>query len=488
MGNLNLIPGGMMRRRILASVVALVALTAGCAAEDSEKAQQEVNAQSGSTGASGADSGDPVAGTAAKFGTMDSPCGKGDGKVKASEAGGGTDKLYLGVGNERSSEIRNGLLAEFWDTAVAFAKWCNAQGGVAGLPIEVVDLDGKVVAVEAAMAKACTGVFAIVGGGWAQDNQIFSGKDGSDFHKCKLIAIPGFAVSTDVSEGNGLVQPIPNPSYVRATDWHETLAKLYPDKIDNYGVVYGTLPSIEQNKEQAIGVAKTVDGFGNFGAVSYNPIGAQDWGVVAQQVRDANLELVYFAGEPANLSKFGQALKDQDYKGIVYADANQYDQVVIDASGPAAVEGLVIRIASHPFEEGDKWPATQQLLEILKDGNPAGKVASLNTQAFSAWLLFAQSAKACASKGEITRDCVLTEAKSVKDWDGGGLHTPTNPGTNEPPRCSMALQIKDGKFVRLFPELGSKDDNGDGFACTETEPVTITGDLGKGNVDPSRTA
>lgn len=444
-------------------------------AADNDKATQTTAAGSTETTAAGD--------SASKFGSIASPCGKADSvaTVKADEAGTGTDKLYIGVGNDRDS-IRPGLLKELWDGTNAFVKWCNEQGGINGLQLEAVDLDGKVLEVEAAMAKACTDVFAIVGGGWAQDNFIFSGKDGADFHKCKMISFPGFAVSTDFAEGSDQVQPLPNPAYDKPASAMVALAKLYPDEVKKFGVVYGTLPSIIQNKDQIIGVAKQTKGFDQFDEIGYDIIN-QDWAVIAQQVLDKGLKAVSFVGEPPNMSKFSQALRDQGFDGVINADANQYDSRLIGASGPAAVEGAIVRIASHTYEEADKWPAMGQLVKILDSWDPAWERAGLATQAFSASLLFATAAKSCADAGEISRACVLQAGKDVHEWDGGGLHAVADPGANTPADCAMLVQIKDGKFERLFPELGSEDDNGEGFFCSPT--VKLTGDFGKGNTDSS---
>jgi hypothetical protein len=63
------------------------------------------------------------------------------------------------------------------------------------------------------------------------------------------------------------------------------------------------------------------------------------------------------------------------------------------------------------------------------------------------------------------------------------LHAVADPGANTPADCAMLVQIKDGKFERLFPELGSDDDNGEGFFCSPT--VKLTGDFGQGNTDSS---
>ena len=469
-----------MTRRLLAGLAALAVFASGCGAQGADDAADNNNPTETTAAPAVEGAG------AADFGSLKDVCGPGDAKVAAADAGRGTDKLYVGVANDRASTIRAGLLKELWDAGVAFTAWCNEQGGISGLPIEAVDLDGKLLEVETAMATACKDTFAMVGGGYAQDNFLFSGKDGSDFHKCKMIAIPGFAVSTDFAEANGQVQPIPNPAYRKAGAWLADLAKLYPDKVKNFALVYGALPSIEQNKDQILAVAKQVGGYDNITQISYDAIGNQDWGLVAQQIEDSGAGAVSYVGEPGNMSKLAQALNDQGYDGLLFADAVAYDQLVIESSGEAAAEGIIARIASHPLEEADRWPATKRMIDVFEQYGPAdGKLASLTTQAFSAWLLFAQSAKTCAEKGEITRTCVIQAAASVKEWDGGGLHAVGNPGDNEPPPCSMFVQVRGGKFERLFPELDSADDEGEGFSCTGGV-LDVTGEFGAGNVDPSR--
>ena len=468
-----------MSRRAIVCVVAAALMVTACGANNKGSGSDGGDAKATTTAAA-------TGATGGNFGTLASPCGKGTAKVAAADAGQGTDKLYVGVANDRTSEIRPGLLAELWDAGVGFAKWCNDQGGIDGLKIETVDLDGKLLQIEAAMAKACTGVFAMVGGGYAQDNMIFTGKDGSDFHKCKMIAVPGFAVSTDFAEGNGQVQAIPNPARKKSAVWLADLMKLYPEKMKNLTVVFGNLPSIQQNKDQIIATAKKVPGYDKLSEISYDAIGNQDWGLVAQQIKDKGATAVSYVGEPENMAKLSQAMKDQKVDAILFADAVGYDQLVIKAAGAPAVEGAIVRIATHPFEEDSKWPATKQLEDTIKAANPNAKVASLSNQAFSAWLLFATAAKACGDKGEISRDCVMTELGKIHKWDGGGLHAVSDPPSNVPPECSMLVQIKDGKFTRLFPKSGSADDNGQGFSCTAPGVVDVTGDFGKGNVDPSR--
>ena len=249
-----------MMRRALALAVAAALFMTGCASRADKDSAEPADG-----GTSGGDADQ-------KFGSLDSPCGKGTAKVAAAEAGGSPDTLRIGIANDRNSTFRPGLNSFFWDSANAFVKWCNDQGGVAGVPLEAVDVDGKVLEVEAAVAKSCSETFALVGGGWTQDNLAFSGKDGADFHKCKLIAFAGFAVSSDFAEANGQVQPVPNTAHEKPDGWLLELAKLYPEGAKHLAVMYGTLPAIEMVADQVVGVAEATKKFGKVTKISYDAL------------------------------------------------------------------------------------------------------------------------------------------------------------------------------------------------------------------------
>ena len=459
---------------ILLCAVALVASACG-ASGDEEVTEDEESTET--TAAGGADT--------ASFGDLESPCGEGDASVAEGE-GPATDKLLIGVPNDRSAEIRPGLNKEFWDTAVAYSEWCNEQGGIAGLPIELVDLDGQVTNVEAAMTKACSQVFAMVGGGYAQDQLEFSGNAGSDFHECGLIDIPAFAVSIEKSGSNGKVEPIPNPANKVATQWIRDLKEQYPDETEEMAIVYGELPSMQTVKRQFEAAAAMEDvTVGE--SISYPIIGADDWGPYADRVIDSGATSLYWIGEPSNAASLQSKLAEKGWEGIVLHQTNAYDQVLFSA-GEESADMAVLRTAFHPFEEADDWPAVQQYLDMMAEVDDA-KIAALGLQAMSAWLLFSVAANECAelNDGVIDRNCVLEQSAEIEDWTAGGLHVPTDPGSEDPPECGLLLGVEDGEFVRAYPEVGGEGDDLDGFSCPEdsTAEVDISG-LGEGNVDPDR--
>jgi hypothetical protein len=466
-----------LRRRCWTVAVAALVLTACGAGGEDDASTTTVEGGATEEAASGQ----------GMFGDLASPCGEGDATVADGE-GPATDALVLGVPNDRGAEAvgRPGLNRELWEASQAFATWCNDQGGIQGLEVQLVELDGKATAVEAAMAQACTGVFAMVGGGFVQDQLQFSGNPGSDFHECGLIDIPAFTVSIQKSGSNGKVEAIPNPADAGATQWVRDFVELYPEESEQMVVVTGDLPSFA-TLENLFAAAAAKEGLELLPKVEYPFTGATDWGPYADAVIASGATSMYFIGAPDNAANLRRKLLEKGWEGVSLHQTNTYDELAF-AAGDEAAEGMVIRTVFHPFEEADQWPAVQQYLDLLETV-PDAKVASLGLQSMSAWLLFATAADACATAndGVIDRTCVLTEADAIDDWTGGGLHASSDPGGDEPPSCGMLLVVRDGTFERLFPELDSDADAGDGFSCPEDSIASAdTTDLGEGVVDPDR--
>ncbi len=468
---------------VVAATIAAVALAvSACGASGDKKAADGADNTTTTTA---------VTSTSAsgQFGDLKGVCGKGNARVKEGESGKGADKLYIGVATDRSSSIRPGLNKEMWDASVAFTDWCNAAGGIAGLKIEPVELDAALLDVPKAMTEACHSVFAMVGGGWAQDNLQFTGKDDSDFHKCGLVDIPGYAVSPEKADSNGQVQPVPNPGTSVSNTWIRDFAKLYPEQSKKVAIAYAQLPALEVVKEKYAAAVKDL-GLDLVAQIPYSAVGMTDWTPLAQQVIGSGAGTLMWVGEAGNVTSALAKLKEQGWKGRALLETNMYDPLLF-SQGDAAVDGTVVRMTVHPVEEASKWPATRQYLDLLKQYVPDAKVAPLGIQSMSAWLLFAVSADACAKAngGVIDRTCLLEQAAAQKDWTGGGLHSAQDPARFDEATsssCSMLMIVKDGKFERLYPKLDGTDDDGGGFHCPANGVTKVPANAGKGVVDPNR--
>ena len=78
----------------------------------------------------------------------------------------------------------------------------------------------------------------------------------------------------------------------------------------------------------------------------------------------------------------------------------------------------------------------------------------------------------------------MNEAFKINSWTAGGLHSETDPAGGKGTSCAMLVQVQKAKFARLDPKIDDAKAK-DGFYCGKN--VTVTGDFGKGNIDPTRT-
>ena len=255
----------------------------------------------------------------------------------------------------------------------ASSKWCNDQGGIGGLPVEPVDLDGQLLKVEAGddhgvLADASPWSAAAA----PRTTIVFTGKDGSDFHKCKMIAFPGFAVSTDFADANGVVQPLPNPAYAKSTACAEGRREAVPRRGQEVRRRLRRGPAVDphqQGPDQG-DATETVRSYGvrrrhllrphEPGLLGHGPEGRRPRAATA----------VNFVGEPANCLVAPGRAQDQGLQGHHATPTPTSTTRSCSSKGTDAAEGALVRVAVHPFEEADKWPATKQMVDIIEQGRP----------------------------------------------------------------------------------------------------------------------
>ncbi len=396
---------------------------------------------------------------AGDFGDLAGVCGPNEGGGAVADAGPeeiqgiSEDTITLGTVADPGFEGRPGLNQEIFDTAEAFVAWCNAAGGINGKELELNLHDAAITEYQPVMAEACAQDFAIVGSGAVQDN--FWATTGA---ACDLIDIAGFSVTPEKAGLAGQdpiearsVQPVPNAGDRFQAGAFLMVGEAAPEAQDRAGIVFGDLDTLIFRKDQVIDALEQV-GYTFVHESSYNLLGESNWGLFAAALDQDQVEYLHYVGEGENFALLAQAMDEVGYRPeLMLMETNLYDEGWVEAAG-ASAEGVFVRTVFWPFEEADQNPATQQYLDLLEA--QGGKVAQLGVQAMSAWLLFAQAARDCDRADDLTRSCVLEAAASVTDWTGGGLHAPTEPGTNEPTPCTIVLQVQDGEFTRYAPDEG----------------------------------
>lgn len=475
----------MLQRRSLTVLVTLALVGSACANRDSSEPADTTAATVDSTIAPS--SVPPESGVT--FGDLTSPCGPApDGitpSVDPAEANGSTDVIRVATPTDKGASMAAGLNAELYDAGVAFAEWCNEQGGIAGLPLEVLDADAKLFEVPAQMENICANAFAMVGGGFAFDDQEFP-----RFHECKMIDIAGFVVTTAKSQSDNMISPMPNPSDAKDGGWFKWAVATAPEDMQAYATVYADLLTSQIVERQYVEIAEKLGGVKVVDRIPFNPTGETSWAPIVLRLKSSGVKAMSFVGVPEVLAQLLKAMDEVGYRpNLIMNDAGFYAEILLTRAGSSA-EGVVVRTAFSLFEEADRVPAVQDYLDLMATYNPSGKVAGLGMQSTSAFLLFAQSARDCitANNGVLTRTCVMSTASTVTNWTGGGLHAPSSPGTNDPSPCYQIIHVVDGAFTRLYPPLDPTDADlalvptaeltDAGWACDPSTVVKLEGDYG----------
>jgi ABC-type branched-subunit amino acid transport system substrate-binding protein len=402
---------------------------------------------SATTTTAGGSSTTAAANDAAKFGTLESPCGKGD--AKGATANGVTDtQITIGYGDDAGYAAAPGLDKEMSDAIKPMIEWCNDQGGINGRKVVGNYYDAKVLQVTQAVTQACNDkVFMLVGQGWVLDAGQEQARIG-----CKLATIPTYAVSTVFAHAPGMVQPLPNPGDQVPVSAASQLAKLFPDAVKKAAFVFAEFPATREPRDRYRAAFPKVGwDFLDCDQI-YNIAGESDWKPFASNLKACGVELLVWVGSPdPNFENFLAASKQVGFAPKAWlSDSNQYDGSFAkwNEQNGGAADDVYVRMATVPFELADEVPAVKQYEDLVQGSG--GKVALLGEQATSAFLLWATAVKACGS--DVTAKCVLDEAGKQTGWTGGGLHTPSNPGKNEGPSCGMLVKLDGATWTKVVPD------------------------------------
>jgi ABC-type branched-subunit amino acid transport system substrate-binding protein len=401
------------------------------------------------------------------FGSLKSVCQKGT-ATGATAQGVTPAQMEIGTFADPGFAARPGLDQELFDTAEVFSKWCNAAGGINGRKIVVDEQDSALFNVKAKMADACASDFLLVGGGAVFDNDGVAAR-----LQCLLPDIPAYVVTPQARDADLMVQPLPNPISQFSIGEYRYLGKKFPSSKQHVGILTGDLATTILGGDQAK-EALTRLGWNVVYQDQYPATGPTSWTPYAQAMKDKGVQGLIWVGEPENLAKLESDMKDVGFApDWVRADTNHYDQKLLTVGGDA-VANTYIPSVFLPFDQASKNPAVQQYLDAFAKFKPgANAKALLGLQAWSAWLLFAQAAKACGSS--LTRRCVYDNAKQVHEWTGGGLHAATDPGANQRRGCSLLIEANAGSFnvVKTGASQGP-------YTCSDQNLMALKRDYGKG--------
>lgn len=376
------------------------------------------------------------------FGTLKQVCGPGDAKGATAQGVSDTE-IVIGTPSDVGNTVVPGLNQELWDSADAFVGWCNDAGGINGRKIKLIKHDAKLFEAGARMVEACQTDFFLVGGGMALDEASVEPRVG-----CGLPSINGYAVGE-----HAVVAPLQLSPIATSNKWSDVgvMLRLVGEKDPSVKPFFGEwssqIPSIQPPANRARKAAP----WRGFTEVYFEelPAAVDNWRPLIEQLKASNVQVLTMYNTPENLASAMRTMSDVGYfpKYIVVGGNHYNDKLIAEAGDALNKTTLLLWSGIVPFEDAAKNPATQQYIDLLKKYANGAKPKSLGVNGFSAWLLFAQSAKACGS--DLTRECVMEKASNVADWTGGGLHVAGKPAdaNGEPSECFTLLQATPGGFV-----------------------------------------
>ncbi|MBD2894545.1 hypothetical protein amrb99_34710 [Actinomadura sp. RB99] len=440
----------------LAAGALAVTLLASCASSRSGS-----DATSGGGGTR--DGGSTGAGASAtSFGTLPSPCGKGD--AKGSTDQGVTDgEIRIGFGDDRGSTTAPGLSKEMGDAVSAMIDWCNQQGGINGRTIKGDQYDAAYTQSVKVMQQACKQDFMLVGQGFAMDDAAEQYRVG-----CKLPTVAGYTVGPNAAMGPMKYEAVPYPVDLYNIGALRIAEKEFPDFKDKTDLLHTTSPAVETGNAKVEAAMKQIGVKPLDCGVKTNNAGESSYTPFALKIKDCGAKTLWTSGSPTPAA-FG-LLEADDRAGLkptYLFEATWYSSLVSQWNKSGIGDDINIGMIFQPFENAAKVPAVKQYMDIVNAHK--GKIALLGMQATSAFLLWAQSAKACGS--ELTRQCMVNELAKVHEWTGGGLHAPTDPGANKPASCALMVRLHGDKYEQVFPKNVGEFECGGDFVI-KTDPKT----------------
>lgn len=408
-------------------------------------------------------------------------------KLEATDVGVTADTITIEVIADVGSPLAPGLFQGNIDAVNGYAKYLNANGGLACRRVVVKQWDSKLNADEAKNGQidACGSAFALVG-----TNSLFN-PDVSTLRSCadkagRATGLPDFAgIANDINElcnpttylATGSVErcPIvtgrPRPITVGngAIEW-------FAEKLPNAHGIYlvpGDLPTTVQSATyllRAIELAgfkfdATPKVSGRDEQAAFTPI--------VQTMRSAGSNAVFNGSADFVMIKMRKETKAQGYNGVKLWVCNTACYTKAFRKAGADVEGTYASLSFLPFEEED----TNKELAAFVDNVGATKVDSFAAYAWATAVLFKRAVddavKANGVNG-VTRANVLAAAEKVQDFDANGFFG-RKKGIRDQTPCFVVVQLRGGEFRRVYPEKRGT------LACDTEDLLTF-------NLDPAAEA
>jgi ABC-type branched-subunit amino acid transport system substrate-binding protein len=340
-----------------------------------------------------------------------------------------------------------GLFKGAQDAIKAFVAYINSTGGVHGRKLKLTTFDSNTNATQHRIAttRACKDAFAIVGAISVGDN---GGAQVGE--RCGIPNIIDAATSVEAGQARNTFAVNPTP----ATLWPEGLPnyikKKYPDVIKKAGSLTIDNAVTKLAADRAIYTAKSV-GF-KFVYEELTPVIVSNFTPYVVAMKNKGVQYFTWSGEYQNLARLLQAMKQQNWRPkVIDVSPVAYSDDFLKQAGEAA-EGILFYLNTTMAEEANEVPEMKLYIEWLEKTVPGAKPNIFGVYSWSSGLLLVDALRAAGPNP--TRKKVITELENAHAWSGNGLQPPADVGGRKPSPCIMYATVKNGKFVRVYPDQG----------------------------------
>ncbi|MCU1485440.1 MAG: hypothetical protein JWN67_2186 [Actinomycetia bacterium] len=410
-------------------------------------------------------------------------------KPTATDIGVTADKITVETLADVGSSLAPGLFQGNHDAMEAYAKYVNANGGIACRQLEVKLWDSKLNPDESknGLIDACANAVAMVGG-----NALFN-PDVSAMTNCKdkagaATGLPDIAaLANDINEQCAptafLIQGVSEGCKV-LTGERDLSAFIGPTKYylslekDLHGLflVPGDLPTTVQSATYQIKAQQDA-------GVKWDAVlkvsGRDEQAAFTPKVQQIKANKSTYAYMGSNDRAMVNLMKEAKAQGVdtvkVWACSLACYTPNFVTNGGADVEGAYVWMQFLPFEEKASNPALKAYVDEIEK---FAKVDSFGAQAWQAGMLFKQVIdKIVATDGVngITRAKILETLKTTTDFTADGWMGDKGKDLRGFSTCFLIMQVEGGKFVRRFPAKAGT------LECDDNAKVTV-------HLDPAKAA
>ncbi|HKA94035.1 MAG TPA: ABC transporter substrate-binding protein [Acidimicrobiia bacterium] len=389
-----------------------------------------------------------------------------------SDIGVTADTIRIAVIADVDNPARPGLFQGTVNGVQAFGKYINSHGKLAGRNVQVDFIDSKLSADEArnAVIRACQEDFAIVGtnalflnnvqpleqcvdkAGQATGLPDIPTLQAETAHQCSPISFPVIASALDCATRDQ------HPQTYTARVGQILYYKKQNKDLHGIWVLPSDLKStVNSTTPVATGDVKAgVKQDEDFFKISAQAT-QSDYTPVAQSIKQHNST---YGQSISDYKSSVQMRKEAKVQGVtsvkVWDCALQCYDAKFLSEGGADVNDNYASLFFIPFEEAKQNKSVDAFLKSIGGKSKADGFAA---QAWTAGLFFRDVVnnvvKADGNNG-LTRARFLEEARKIHDFtaavDGQGMLGPTDVGAKKLNGCFVLTQVKNGKYVRVFPK------------------------------------